>query len=161
MKSSKKGNSRSILYPSVEKILIKLLGENWYENENKEEKQLERAKQYQLFYEEHERIPSLVLQGKNKINLENQLFEHRLAEWYGTMKGSKKKQNRSILYPRVEKIFIELLGEKWFENKNMEERSLIQAKEFKKFHEEHNRKPSKVLDGKSNKTHQINEHQKK
>jgi hypothetical protein len=31
MKQSKKGNSTMVLYPSVEKILVDFLGENWHE----------------------------------------------------------------------------------------------------------------------------------
>ena len=103
------------LWPSVEKILIDLLGETWYENENLEELAIKQALEYKLFYEDKQRKPIQVLQKKEQKDnaTEEQVHEHLLATWFGRMKSSKKGQSRMILYPSVEKILIELLGETW------------------------------------------------
>ena len=118
MKDAKKGKIRGMIYPSVEKILINLLGETWYENRNLEELAIKKALEYKIFYQEKQRKPSYVLVSKTKGEKENateeQKHEHRLAQWFGSMKKTKKGKTNMKLYPSVEKILIELLGEQWF-----------------------------------------------
>jgi len=140
------------LYPSVEKIIIELLGETWYENKNLEELAIKQALEYKLFYEERQRKASDVLQGKKeqKDNArEEQLDEHRLARWFGSMKLAKTGKGTCKLYPLVDKILIDLLGETWYENENLEDESLKKVLEYKAFYQEKQRKPSKCLNGKS------------
>ena len=107
----------SKLYPSVEKILIEVLGEKWYENDDLEEKSLKFALEYKQFYQEKQRKPSNVIGTKEKREnaTEEQKKENKLALWFSNMKRAKNKKNKSILYSSVDKIFIEVFGEKWFE----------------------------------------------
>ena len=148
MKQAKKGGKKDmILYPSVEKIFIELLGERWYENINLEDRAIKQALEFKTFYENKQQIPSQVLIRKAKEQKDNatdeQKHEHKLAGWFNCMKISKKRKGGMKLYPSVEKIFIELLGARWHEN--MEERAIKQALEFKTFYEKNKRKPSRVL----------------
>jgi superfamily II DNA or RNA helicase len=151
MKTAKRGvkNTR-MLYPSVEKFLIKLLGKNWCSS--LEDESLKIALEYKAFYQEKQRKPSKVLNSKTKEQkdqaTEEQKYEHRLAQWLGNMKSSKKGQSRMNLYPSVEEILIELLGETWYENENLEDESLKKVLEYKAFYEKEQRKPSHVLIGK-------------
>jgi superfamily II DNA or RNA helicase len=153
MKELKKGISHRILYQSVEKILIKLLGEKWYEKTDFEDVALKRALEFKTFYEENQRYPVGVLKEKTKEQKENatdeQIYEHKLALWFQGMKTVNRgvKTTSRILYPSVEKIFIELLGKNWCSS--LEDVSLKYALEYKRFYEENQRKPSKVLQGKT------------
>ena len=149
MKNSKiKPNKDSMkLYPSVEKILIELLGKNWYENRDLEELAIKNAIDYKKFYEERKQKPSEVLNGKRKDNAtDEQKHEHGLAIWFNNMKQAK--TGKVILYPSVEKILIELLGKNWYENRDLEELAIKNAIDYKKFYEERKQKPSKVLNSK-------------
>jgi superfamily II DNA or RNA helicase len=138
---------KNIIYPSVEKILIELLGETWYENRDLEAASLKKALEYKLFYEEKQRKPSSILSVRKKENVtDEQKHEHILAEWFGGMKQVKIKPNKDSmkLFPSVEKILIDLLGETWYENRDLEAESLKKALEYKTFYEEKQRKPSLV-----------------
>lgn len=120
MKNKKTGiSSQRVLYPSVEKIFIELLGENWYENEKLEENQLEKAKQYKLFYKKNDRKPKNIAKCRSKDGKKNatekELDEFYLATWLSNMKQSKKGNSTMVLYPSVEKILVDLLGENWHE----------------------------------------------
>jgi superfamily II DNA or RNA helicase len=145
------------LYPSVEKILIELLGEKWYND--LEENSLKIALEYKTFYDENKRKPSQVLQTKGKNATEEQKHKQKLASWYGCMKKAKKGTG-GILYPSVEKILIDLLGETWYENDDLEKKSLQIAIEYKTFYDENKRKPSQVLQtkGKNATEEQKHEH---
>ena len=120
IKSIKQGKGCQTLYPSVEKILIELFGERWYENKNMEEIAFKKALEYKLFYEKNQIKPSHVLNGKTKGKKENateeQKHEHKLAQWFSSMKRSKTKPNKNLmkLYPSVEKIIIDIFGSDWF-----------------------------------------------
>ena len=85
------------------------------------------------------RKPSTVINGKTKEQRQNatdeQKKEHTLAQWFYHMKIAKQKKRKSRLYPSVEKILIEVLGDKWYENEN-EENALKIALEYKVFYEE-------------------------
>ena len=150
MKQSKKGKIRNCnrLYPSVEIILIELLGKNWYENINLEAASLKIALEYKLFYEENQRKPVLILSGKTKEQKDNatdeQKYEYTLAKWFGNMKIAKTGKGNMKLYPSVEKILIELLGENWCSS--LEDESLKFALKYKVFYEEHGRKPKEQKD---------------
>ena len=164
MKEAKTKQKRK-LYPSVEKILIELLGKTWYENKNLEEIAIEKALEYKAFYEEKQRKPSQVLNGKGKKEkaTEEQKHEQTLAQWFKDMKEAeakaKAKKGRSVkLYPSIEKIFIELLGKTWYENKNLEELAIKHAMEYKILYEEKQRKPSLVLSTKGKKEKATEEH---
>ena len=95
-----------------------MLGETWYENINLEERANKNAIDYKKFYEERKQKPSHVLQGKTKEQKENatdeQKHEHGLAAWFNHIKEANKGKSRMKLYPSVEKILIELLGEIWY-----------------------------------------------
>ena len=166
MKLAKKGKGGRMLYPSVENILIGLLGNTWYENENLEEFAIHTALKYKTFFEEKQRKPSLVLSTKTKTQKENaseeQKHEHKLAQWFGNMKIAKKKVSAKgvwgmILYPSVEKILIELLGEKWHENKNLEENAIKHATDYRIFYQEQTQKPALVLSQKTKRDHATDE----
>ena len=151
------------IYPSVEKILVEVLGEKWYENDDLEEKSLKIALEYKKFYNEKQRKPSQVLIGKLKENTsEEHEKEHKLAQWFIGIKKTKNlnKSHRYIIYPPVEKILVEVLGEKWFENDDLEEKSLKFALEYKQFYQEKQRKPSNVI-GTKEKRENATEEQKK
>jgi len=159
-KNGKTGKRDRTLYPSVEKILIELLGERWYENKNLEEPAIKKVLEYKLFYEEKQRKPSLILQTKRKKEnaTDEQKHEHKLAQWFDSMKKSKTKPNKNLmkLYPSVEKILIELLGERWYENENLEV-AIKQALEYKLFYDEKQRKPSLILQTKRKKENATDE----
>ena len=149
IKKFKKG--KRILYPSVEKIMIELLGEKWYENINLEENAIKKALEYKTFYEENKRKPVLILCSKTKEQKENatdeQKHEHKLATWFSNMKKAKKHRSTTVLYPSIEKILIELLGEMWYDD--LKENAIQRALEFKRFYEENKRPPSQILVGKT------------
>ena len=102
-----------------------------------EELAIKHALEYKAFYEEHQRKPSRVLAGKTKEyrGTEEQQYEHRLAAWFCCIKKAKTHpDNKSrALYPSVEMILIELLGEAWYENDNLEENAIKHALEYKTF----------------------------
>jgi hypothetical protein len=112
-------SSRRILYPSVEKIFIELLGEKWYENENLEEIQLEKAKQYKLFCKKNKRAPKNIAKCRSRDGKKNatkkELDEFYLATWLSNMKQSKKGNSTMVLYSSVEKILVGFLGVNWHE----------------------------------------------
>ena len=116
IKRAKKGKSTQVLHPSVEKILIELLGEKWYDD--REEIALNRALEFKDFFEREWRKQSKILQTKKRREeaTEEQKREHSLAQWIQTMKHSKIGKGWGILYPSVEEILIETLGEDWYEN---------------------------------------------
>jgi superfamily II DNA or RNA helicase len=149
MKSSKNGKCKMIIYPSVENILIKILGETWYENKDLEGIALKKALLFKEFYQINHRKPSQVLTRTSKEQKQNasdeQKQEHSLAVWFDGLKISKKGKGTMVLYPSVEKIIIELLGDSWYENKDMEEDALRKALLFKEFYKTKNRKPSLIL----------------
>ena len=144
----------SVLYKSVEAVMIELFGEKWYEKEDKEHIALEKANSFKEFYTTYKRLPKSVLQGKSdeqkENSTENEKHEHNLALWFGDTKKSKKSdrgRNR-IVYPCVEDIFNKLLGESWYEN-SLESNALLTAIHFKEFYQTYERKPSLKLQGKS------------
>lgn len=154
IKRAKQGKSMTKLYPSIEKVLSELLGETWYKNDKLEEHAIKRVLEYKAFYEEKQQKPSRILQGKKKEqkgDATNEQHEHELAVWCGRMKKAKiKPDNKScVLYPCVEEILIELLGETWYENINLEEHAIKRALEYKTFYEEKQRKPLSILQGKT------------
>jgi superfamily II DNA or RNA helicase len=141
------------LYPSVEKILIGLLGERWYLNDNLEENAMKQAIEYKTFYQEKQRKPSSILQKNTKEQKENatyeQKHEHKLSVWFGCMKKGKKGNYSNKLYPSVEEVFIGLLGERWYINDKIEENATKRALDYKTFYQEKQRKPSCVLQNKT------------
>ena len=146
-----KRNSHMKLYSSVENILINILGETWYENDDLEASALRTALQFKAFYQENQRKPSQSLKSKKQIHhaTDEQKHEYKLATWYGNMKKSKQGISSCILYPSAEKILIELLGETWYENTDLEEIALKIAVSYKEFYQINHRKPSQVLTSKS------------
>ncbi len=159
MKQSKKNKykSTSVLYPSVEIILIELLGDTWYKPRDLEELSIKRTLEFKTFYEENQRKPVLILAGKTKEQKENatddEKYEQKLAVWFCGMKGKKKNASKSkrigILYQSVEKILIDLLGKTWYEKTDFEEVALKHALEFKTFYDKKQQTPSGVLSGKT------------
>jgi hypothetical protein len=144
----------SILYKSVEAVMIELFGEKWYEKEDKEHIALEKANSFKEFYTTYKRLPKSVLQGKSDEQkgkaIESEKREHALALWFGDMKKSKKSnrgRNRTV-YPCVEHILNKLLGESWYIN-SLEPNALLTANRFKEFYQTYGRKPSLKLQGKS------------
>jgi len=135
IKQAKYGKSSHILYLSIEKILIDLLGERWYENNNLEEIAIKKALDYKAFYEEYRRNPSKNLQ----IHTKEQRREKKLAFWFQNIKNAKKGISTSKVYPSVEKILIELLGQMWYNN--LEDNAIKRALEYKTFYEEKKRTP--------------------
>ena len=137
IKQTKKGQGQGKLYPSVEKILVDLLGETWFENDDLEQAALLKANEFKDFYKKKGK-PTLI---KNPTPEEK--TEASLASWFGRMKQAKKGKGTYKLYPSVEKILIDLLGETWFENKDLEQAALLKANEFKDFYET-NGKPTPI-----------------
>jgi superfamily II DNA/RNA helicase len=142
------------IYLSIENILKETLGEKWYENENVEEQSLQIAKKFKEFYIAHKRLPKSVLQKKSKDDKEkatdSEKQEHELATWFGRIKGCKRGYNNgTIVYTTVEDIFIEILGESWYEKDDKEEGALQKAEKFKEFYIAHKRLPKSVLQKKS------------
>ena len=137
MKDSKNGKGTMILYPSVEKILVDLLGENWHENIDFEQDALLKANEFKKFYDENKRKPI----GFSKPKTKKEEKEQILADWFSTMKICKKGGRFGKVYPLVEKILVDLLGDKWYENEDLEQNALVKANEFKKFYDKNGRKP--------------------
>ena len=138
MKSHKKGKKDTgHIYPSVEKILVDLLGENWYENEDLEQNSLQKANEYKDFYEKNNRKPGRIQEPKT----EEEKQEKYLKQWFDDMKKTKNEKGLGKLFPSVEKILVDLLGENWYVNKDLEKHSLQKANEYKSFYEKNNRKP--------------------
>ena len=153
MKLAKAGKDENKLYSSVEKIIIDLLGETWYQNDNLEERAIKKAIEFKSFYEKTKQKPSYVLRTKEQRNkaTDEQKHEDKLSIWFNCMKKSKKRniKGNMKLYPSVEKILIELLGERWYDNENLEKHAIKQALEFKSFYEKTQYTPSHVLIGKA------------
>ena len=76
--------------------------------------------EFKEFYQIHHRNPCKALNRKTKEQEQNitdeKKQEYKLALWLSNMKKSKKKKGKddSVVYPSVEKILIELLGETWY-----------------------------------------------
>lgn len=154
MKRAKQGTSNSRIYLEVETILIGLFGERWYDN--REQQALNKAMDFKQWVKEHDgRKPCLVLSGKKQEQIEvatsEQRDEHDHASWFNRMKESKKgRGNGNKLYPDVERILIELFGEQWFDNEDLEGQAIQKAMAFKEWVEAHNGcKPVLVLSGKT------------
>jgi hypothetical protein len=81
---------------------------------------IEKVLKYKAFYLEYKRKPSQVLVGKSKEYKapDKQKEEHQLAQWFNNMKTAKKGNGKghNKLYPSVEKILIEILGDYWYMN---------------------------------------------
>jgi superfamily II DNA or RNA helicase len=140
MKTSKKGTGTGKLFPSVEKILVDLLGDNWYENKDFEGNALITANEYKAFYEENGSKPVQI----NKPKTDEEKTENSLASWFRSMKTYKKGSKLGKLFPSVEKILVDLLGDNWYENEDLEGNALITANEFKTFYEENGSKPVQI-----------------
>jgi superfamily II DNA or RNA helicase len=157
MQVAKKGKVKNCrLYSSVEKILIDLLGDNWYKPRDLDKLSVQRALEFKAFYEKNQRKPVLILSGKTKEQNDNasdeQKYEQRLAVWFAGMKRAKKFPSRGrtgVLYPSVEKILIKLLGNTWYDKTDFEDVALKHAVEYKTFYEEKQRYPIAVLSGKT------------
>ena len=147
MKIAKRGECNMKLYPSVEKLLITLLGPTWCSS--LEDESLKIASDYKAFYEKHERKPSKVLNVKKKDQKDNatneQKHEHGLAVWFGNIKRAKTENGNMNLYPSVDELLIELFGKTWYDNDDLDELSIKRALEYKIFYQEKQRKPSQVL----------------
>ena len=119
---SKIKHSTRKIYPPVEKILVDLLGENWNKNIY-EESELIRVNEFKEFYEKNKRIP----QYKSKPITEDTKKENSISTWFSNRKKSKRGKCKVVLYPSVEKILVNLLGQNWYENEDLEQNSLIKA----------------------------------
>jgi superfamily II DNA or RNA helicase len=118
-------------------------------NSNKlEEKSLEKAIWVKKFYLENGRLPKSTI--KSKLTSYDVIYESFISRWFSLMKCVKKGSSiiTSILYPSVEKIFIETLGHDWYIHNNFKI-SLKIAEQFKNFFIKNNRKPRRILEGKS------------
>lgn len=62
--------SMSILYKSTEDILIEILGESWYEKDDKEVIALQKTETFKEFLIIYKRLPKSVLQSKSKDDKE-------------------------------------------------------------------------------------------
>jgi hypothetical protein len=155
MKGVKRGiKTGSVLYQSVEAVMIELFGEKWYETKDKEQIALEKANSFKEFYTTYKRLPKSVLQGKSDEQkekaTESEKYEHDLAKWFGGMKKSKKSDihRNSIVYPCVEDILNILLGETWYVN-SLEPNAILRANDFKEFYTTYGKKPCLKCQGKS------------
>ena len=143
------------IYGSLLKLIEDLLGKSWYENEDYEILSLQKAELFKEFYTIHKRLPKSVLQTKSKDDKEkatdSERQEHELASWFGHMKTTKRGKEKSgnILYKTTEDIFIEILGESWYEKEDKEKGALQKAETFKEFYIIHKRLPKSVLQTKS------------
>ena len=88
-----------------------------------------KANEFKKFYDENKRKPI----GFSKPKTEAEEKEQILADWFSTMKICKKGGRFGKVYPLVEKILVDLLGDKWYENEDLEQNALVKANEFKKF----------------------------
>ena len=144
--SSKKGKARHVVYPKVEKILIEILGENWFES-ILEKEALEKANRFKKFYLKYGKVPKRIFVGKKKSikekGTEEQLLEDINAQWFHIITASKKGKSHHVLYPKVEEILIELLGKDWYMINSPEYKSQKNANEFKKFYIQYGRIPRK------------------
>ena len=138
MKNAKKGKRTSKLYKSVEKILIDLLGKNWFENKDLEQQSLLKAIEFKDFYETKGK-PTCI----NKPKTAEENIEASLANWFGNMKNAHEGKGTYTLYPSVEKMLVDLLGENWFENEDLKQ-TLMKATEYKYFYETNQRKPREI-----------------
>ena len=104
-----------------------------------EERSLKRSNEFNEFYEKNKSKPINIHKPKTK----EEETEESLAGWFGVMKTIKKRgKGTRKLYPSVETILVDLLGENWYENEDLKENSLLKVNEFKTFYENNKRKPS-------------------
>ena len=130
----------------VDHILIELFGEQWYESIDLEQESLDKAIAFKQWIEKHGRKPQEICQTKEarKQASSEQLEQREMALWFRCQKCAKNGLGKHILYASVEDILITLLGEQWFENKDLEQESLDKAIAFKQWIEKHGRKPQEI-----------------
>jgi superfamily II DNA or RNA helicase len=130
MKRSKKRKRNGVLYPSVEKILVDYLGEDWWKEKDLEAQALERAREF---------IQWIKINGKNPSTGAKDPIEKKLASWFNDMKSSKKGHGSTTLYPSVEKMLVETLEDNWW---NIEAQALERAKDLIEWIRENGKTPS-------------------
>ena len=164
-----KKTDKYILYTSVENILVKNFGEEWYENRDLEMLQIKKANEYVEWFNENGIHPVACLRSKTKREKATKEQEkgHLLSIWFGDMKFSKKNMDKNnkkctAIYPSVESILVKNFGEKWYENRDLETLSMYKAKEYIDFCKKNNKHPSHCLQSKDKKKNateaQKNEH---
>jgi superfamily II DNA/RNA helicase len=133
MKQTKRGTSTSnVLYPSVEQILIEALGEEWWEKEDLEANAIETATQL---------VEWIKVNGKNPRSRSKDLVEKKIGQWLSNIKSTKKgTANSNVLYPSVEQILIEALGEEWWEKEDLEANAIETANQVVEWVREHDGK---------------------
>ena len=118
------------LYPSVENILIEELGEGWWED-NREEQAIDQARELIAWVRKNGKTPSM--SSKNNI-------EKKLGQWLSHRKADKK---AGKLYPSVNDILVEELGDGWWED-NREAQAIAQARELIAWVRKNGKTPSTI-----------------
>lgn len=148
--------NKIIIYSSVINFLNKELGDRWWEKEDLESFQLERANKYIVWAQIHGRNPSKCLNSKSKDAYEQatdeQKLEQQLAVWLGNVKVSIKKKDRTY-YPSVEKRLSDALGDVVWKKKNLEDEQLEKANNYIHWVQVHNRYPAQCLSSRTEKIH--------
>jgi hypothetical protein len=80
-----------------------------------EKNALLKANGYKAFYSFHERKPI----GIKEPETEEEKIEKSLSQWFGDMKKTKTGKGLSKLFPSVEKILVDLLGDNWYESRSI------------------------------------------
>jgi superfamily II DNA or RNA helicase len=146
-KNIKRGKGMGRLYPSVEKLLIETFGEGWWEKENLEKTQMEKANEYITWVTQHNRHPRKRLASKRKSDIitDEQRIEHQYSAWFDQTQQSKKGGRSKLLYASVDQRLTEVFGEEWYKTRDSEGNLLKQANDYISWVNRNNRYPVKCL----------------
>jgi hypothetical protein len=142
MKRGKYGKSKQILYPSVEQLLTKEIGKEWYIIRDVEKKQHEKVDEYISWMKKYNKQPSVCVITIASAS-EEQKKEYHLTRWLKNMKRGKQGKGSYHLYPSVENRLNEVLGKKWYDT--YEQKQHEKAIEYIAWMEAHNRQPRLYL----------------
>jgi superfamily II DNA or RNA helicase len=116
----------------ISEFLYNIIMDRTGHNEGFDDQDLKNAQQCKAFYEEYGRMPK---QCKDRTS-----DEHRLAVFFGRMKMYKQKGTYRVS-SAVDKLFTDLLGDKWYANAHMM-LAIQKAKVYVQWMKENKRQPT-------------------
>lgn len=130
MKRIRRGEpSGSLLYDSVERVFIEVLGPNWYELEDLELEAFQRATDIKTFYDAN--------QQKMPLSTSQNAQEAALGRCFNRMKLLARGSVKDPRYLAAEKIIEECLGPDWYKLVDLEAKAMETVSNFIEYFEAH------------------------
>lgn len=129
MKRIRRGKpSESLLYDSVERVFIEVLGLNWYDLKDPESEALHRANEFKAFYDDYHQPPRSISQDAQEASI---------GRWFNKMKMLARGSVRGPRYLVAEKTIEDCLGLDWYRSVDLEANAMENVSNFIKYFEAH------------------------